>query len=238
MKFSPSPLRLTAGLLVLAGAGLSAQSTAPRGAATTPATSASSQAAARAAANRPANPAARAVIPDPDLFDGSGLPAEARPDKGMLAEFELPGSAERPETMAAQQQGQQQGEGGAGGPQGEQSGDQQGGAGGEKPEGAGDPNAKAEGIAVAKLEVDENSAPQQAALPPKPREVSMGDKSQQISTAVAQQNVVGSQPAQQGSAARNVSNSQQYEKGAAAGKSSGNNQNKGLEKGRNMPAGL
>ena len=66
----------------------------------------------------------------------------------------------------------------------------------------------------------------------------MGEKSQQVSTAVAQQNVVGSQPAQQGSAARNVSNSQQYEKGAAAGKSSGNNQNKGLEKGRNMPAGL
>lgn len=238
MKLSPSPLRLAAGLLFLAGTSLSAQSTAPRGSSTTSAAPASSQAAARAAANRPANPAARAVIPDPDLFDGSGLPAEARPDKGMLAEFELPGSEQRPETMEEQKQGEQQGQGGGGGPQGQQSGDQQGGAGGEKPEGAGDPNAKAEGIAVAKLEVDENSAPQQAAPPPKPREVSMGDKSQQISTAVAQQNVVGSQPAQQGGAAQNVSSSQQYEKGAAAGKSSGNNQNKGLEKGRNMPAGL
>jgi hypothetical protein len=238
MKLSPSPLRLAAGLLVLAGTGLSAQSTAPRSSSTPSTPPASSQAAARAAANRQANPAARAVIPDPDLFDGSGLPAEARPDKGMLAEFELPGSEERPETMEAQKQGEQQGQGGGGGPQGQQSGDQPAGAGGEKPEGAGDPNAKAEGIAVAKLEVDENSAPQQAAPPPKPREVSMGDKSQQISTAVAQQNVVGSQPAQQGGAAQNVSSSQQYEKGAASGKSSGNNQNKGLEKGRNMPAGL
>lgn len=238
MKLRHSLPRLAAGLLALAGAGLFAQSTSSRPATSSSASGSASTPAARAAAANRNAAAARAVIPDPDLFDGSDLPAEARPDKGMLAEFELPGSEARPETMEAQNQGQQQGQGGGGGPQGQQQGDQAGGGGGEKPEGAGDPNAKAEGIAVAKLEVDETSAAQDAAPPPKPREVAMGDQSQQIPTAAAQQNVVGSQQAQQGGAQRNVSNSQQYEKGAAAGKSSGNNQNKGLEKGRAIPEGL
>ncbi|GAB1487631.1 hypothetical protein MASR2M8_00710 [Opitutaceae bacterium] len=178
----------------------------------------------------------KAEIPDPDLFDGSSHPAEVRPDRGMLAEFELPGSTERPESMEARSQSENPQQGGGGGPQSDQQGAGTGGT-GEKPSGeASDPNAKAEGIAVAELKVDENSAAQQAA-PPKPREVSMGDQSMRIPVAVAQQSVIGSQQ-QAGPGQQGVSNSQQYEKGAAAGRSSGKNENKGLEKGRSIPEGL
>ncbi|HEY0968294.1 MAG TPA: hypothetical protein VGD88_12960 [Opitutaceae bacterium] len=237
-RFLPS---LAAGVLALAGHGLLAQSAStPSSGAGATNSSAAARANAAAANPRPTaarSAAAKAEIPDPNLFDGSDQPAEARPDKGMLAEFELPGSEQRPEAME-QSQGQQQG-GGAGGegPQGEQQGTGTGGAGGKPPDGAGDPNAKAEGIAVAELKVDENSAAQQAAPPPKPRDVSMGDQSMKIPVAVAQQSVIGSQQ-QAGAGQQNASNSQQYEKGAAAGKSSGNNQNKGLEKGRAIPEGL
>lgn len=237
MRFRGSLPRFVTGLLALTGTSLLAQ-TSSSGTATPPPSAAARAAAAAtstAASRNAARQAALAAkeIPDPNLFDGSDQPPEARPDKGMLAEFELPGSTDRPETMEQRQgQGDQQGGGGdGGGPEGEQ----QGAGGGAKPEGAGDPTAKAEGIAVAELQVDENSAPQQAAPPPKPRDVSMGDRSMQI-PAVAQQSVVGTQ--QPGAGQQGASNSQQYEKGAAAGKSSGNNQNKGLEKGRVIPQGL
>jgi len=219
---SRSPLpRLAAALLAFAGVGLSAQTPAPASGARAPAT--------RTAAVRP-------VLPDPELFDGSALEAEPRPDSGMLAEFELPGSEERPEQMAVRnagenpQQQQQQMGGGGGSPSGQQAGQ-----GGARPSSGGDPNAKAEGIAVAELQVDEGSASQDAV---KPREISIGDTAMQIPVATAQQSVIGSQPQSNSGQQQGVSNSQQYEKGAAAGRQTGNNQNRGLEKGRNIPEGL
>lgn len=222
MPSRPPFPRLAVALLVFAGAGLGvvAQTSSPTPASRSPARDA------RTAAARP-------VLPDPELFDGSALEAEPRPDSGMLAEFELPGSEERPEQTAAQNasQGPQQMGGGGSPPSGSQ--DAQGG--GAPPSSGGDPNAKAEGIAVAELQVDEGSAPQDAA---KPREISMGDTAMQIPVAIAQQSVIGSQPQPNSGQQQGVSNSQQYEKGAAAGRQIGNNQNRGLEKGRNIPEGL
>lgn len=224
MPSRPPFPRLAVALLVFAGAGVAAQTSSPAPASRAPAREA------RTAAARP-------VLPDPELFDGSALEAEPRPDSGMLAEFELPGSEERPEQMAARnasQSPQQMGGGGGSPPPGSQ--DAQGAqGGGAPPSSGGDPNAKAEGIAVAELQADEGSAPQDTA---KPREISMGDTAMQIPVAVAQQSVIGSQPQPNGGQQQGVSNSQQYEKGAAAGRQTGNNQNRGLEKGRNIPEGL
>ena len=112
-----------------------------------------------------------------------------------------------------------------------------GGAPGGPGGGQNDPNAKAEGIQVAELQTDESAGPagQGGAPDPntkKPQPVAIGDPARQIKPAANAPGVVGAQvPA---------GNTQQMEKatGGAAKRSSGNSGNKGVERGRVMPAGL
>jgi hypothetical protein len=157
------------------------------------------------------------------LFDGSKHEPEKRPDRGMLAEFEMPGG-ERPSEKV-------------GGPAGESGG------GAEREQSAkaasrgavqNDPNAKAEGMSAENLEIPEGAQADQASAPPpsKPQDVSLGDAAMQIQTAANQQNAVGGQQQQA------AQNTQQYEKGAAQGNQRGDNNNRGVERGQSVPQGL
>ena len=94
--------------------------------------------------------------------------------------------------------------------------------------------SKAEGIQVAELQTDESAGPAGEPDPNtrKPQPVAIGDSTRQIKPAANAPGVVGAQvPA---------GNTQQMEKatGGAAKGSSGNSGNRGVEKGRAMPAGL
>ncbi len=176
---------------------------------------------------------AKSGIPDPVLFDGSKMEPEKRPDRGMLAEFEMPGGenpSERVGGPAGGQPGGEEGEaGGGGGAQREQSAM----AAGRSPV-ENDPNAKAEGASAQNLEIPEGAqADQSAAQASKPQDVSLGDAAMQIQTTPNQQNTVGSQQQQQA-----ATNTQQYEKGAAQGNQKGDNNNRGLERGQSVPQGL
>ena len=152
-------------------------------------------------------------------------------------------------------QQQQQGGGSMSGlPQMPQSGGSSGGqqsSSGQPPQNAGaggtsgpsggknDPNASATGIQVAEIKTDEVSGPaSQSGLPPdgsvpKPQPVAIGDPSMQIKPGANTPGVIG---------ATTAGNTQQMEKatggGAGKGGASGDNGNKGVEKGRVMPAGL
>ena len=202
---------------------------------------------------------ARGPLPDPALLDGSTQLPEKKSEYGMLGEFEIPGDENsKSDKVGAQQPppGMPSGGGqadpkGAQGPQGAMA--QGGGAAGGQPQaeqqppkggtpggpggGQNDPNAKAEGIQVAELQTDESAGPagQGSAQDPntqKPQPVTIGDKARQIRPAANAPGVVGAQvPA---------GNTQQMEKatGGAAKGSSGNSGNRGVEKGRAMPAGL
>lgn len=54
-----------------------------------------------------------AKIPDPSIFDGSGFPPEERPERGLIAQFEMPGQ-EQPSSQNVQGPGDKQGGGGQG----------------------------------------------------------------------------------------------------------------------------
>lgn len=202
---------------------------------------------------------ARGPLPDPALLDGSTQLPEKKSEYGMLGEFELPGDENSKSDNVVGRQpppGMPSGGGqaeskGAQGPQGAMA--QGGGAAGGQPQagqeppkggasggpggGQNDPNAKAEGIQVAELQTDESAGPAGQGGEPdpntqKPRPVAIGDSTRQIKPAANAPGVVGAQvPA---------GNTQQMEKatGGAAKGTSGNNGNKGVEKGRVMPAGL
>ena len=199
---------------------------------------------------------ARGPLPDPALLDGSTQLPEKKSEYGMLGEFEIPGDENsKSDKVGAQQPppGMASGGGqadpkGAQGPQGAMA--QVGGAAGGQPQagqeppkggalggpggGQNDPNAKAEGIQVAELQTDESAGPAGEPDPNtrKPQPVAIGDSTRQIKPAANAPGVVGAQvPA---------GNTQQMEKatGGAAKGSSGNSGNRGVEKGRAMPAGL
>ena len=70
-----------------------------------------------ASAARGGRPPARGILPDPVLLDGSGQPAEKRPEQGMLGDFELPGDENTRSGKVGGQQGQPPQQGGAGGQQ-------------------------------------------------------------------------------------------------------------------------
>jgi len=175
--------------------------------------------------------AGKSGIPDPALFDGSKLEPEKRPDRGMLAEFEVPGEenpSQRVGGAAGGEPGGEEGEeGGGGGAQREQSAM----AAGRSPV-ENDPNAKAEGASAQNLQIPEGAQADQSAAQARPQNVSLGDAAMQIQTA-AQQNTVGAQQQQQA-----ATNTQQYEKGAAQGNQRGDNNNRGLERGQAVPQGL
>ncbi|MDO8544671.1 MAG: hypothetical protein Q7S40_29875 [Opitutaceae bacterium] len=195
---------------------------------------------------------AKGTLPDPVLLDGSPHPAEKRSETGMIGDFELPGDENAPRNGKVGQQGgggqqqdqqEQQQQGGGGGPQtaqaqeqggggSQQAQQQQGGPQGTGKQGAGqgDPNAKAEGIQVAELQ-GEGGGPGNANTQ-KPGQVSIGDSAMQIKTVANAPSVVGAQqPSGQ---------TQQHEKATGTGgrPPTGNNANRGSEKGRAMPAGL
>ncbi len=207
---------------------------------------------------------ARGPLPDPALLDGSTQLPEKKSEYGMLGEFEIPGDENSksdkvggqqppPGTPSGGGQADPKGVPGAQGGMPPGTTPQGGGAAGGQPQagqqppkggalggpggGQNDPNAKAEGIQVAELQTDESAGPagQGGAPDPntqKPQPVAIGDSTRQITPAANAPGVVGVQTP--------AGNTQQMEKatGGAAKGSSGNNGNRGVEKGRVMPAGL
>ena len=201
--------------------------------------------------------AARGVLPDPVLLDGSTQPPEKKSEYGMIGDFELPGdeNVKNGKVGGAQggQQGQQQGaggglpmglpQGGGAGQQAQQQADKGGGgeqspnqqnpnAAGNQVAGAGDPNAKAEGIQVAQLG-GEGSAEQPPSAGEKPPPVTIGDSAMQIKTSANSPGVVGGQQLP-------ATNTQQHEKGTGTGGKgpTGTQGPNKVEKGRTIPAGL
>lgn len=110
-------------------------------------------------------------------------------------------------------------------------------AGGGPAGGPNDPNAKADGIQVSELKTDESAGPAgQNGIPStgvqKPQPVAIGDPTRQIKPAANAPGVVGAQAATAG-------NAQQMEKATGGGGKGGSGDgNRGVEKGRVMPAGL
>lgn len=225
---------------------------------TRPASSSSTQ---KSSAARPGS--ARGALPDPVLLDGSTHPAEKRPDYGMVGDFELPGDENARNNRVGGPQGQmpqgsglpnplpsagglpipslpssgspglsvpqipdplaQQGQGAGGGPQNPN-------AAGKQVEG-GQQGGQPQGAQVGQLS-GEGGGPEQGQIGEKPPEVSIGDSAMQIKTIGNPAAVVGgAQPAGQ---------TQQHEKtpGTGGKGAQGNNSNKGVERGRAMPAGL
>jgi hypothetical protein len=220
-------------------------------------------------------PAARGPLPDPTLLDGSSLPAEKRPEHGMLGEFEIPGDDNA-------KGGKVGGPGGGGGGPKDQKPDKpepgiqialppipgvglpipgggglgtapggglglpdplkqpppggaSGGAGsaGAIPPGADGGDSSAGGQQVAGLKTDPSAAGgtnQTTVQRPKP--VGIGDPAMQIKGAANAPSAVGGAPA----GATQQAESQTG--GSGKGGSSNDNGNKGVEKGRVMPAGL
>jgi hypothetical protein len=235
-------------LVVLGSTALSAQTSAPSSRTGTP-KSGSTKAG-----------AARGTLPDPVLLDGSNLPAEKRPEHGMIGDFELPGdenartnrvggpSGGNPNQTGGGPQVSPPGMGGlqvpgAGGapslPQLPDPLAQQGGGGGpENPaaagqriEGAGQPGAQPQGAQVGQLQ-GEGGGPEQGAITERPPQVSIGDQAMQIQTIPNPASIVGgTQPA---------GKTQQHEKTPGTGGKAppGSNANKGVERGRAIPAGL
>lgn len=109
-----------------------------------------------------------------------------------------------------------------------------GGAPGGPSGGPNDPNAKAEGIQVAELKTNDTAGPGGAdAAVQKPSAITIGDPTMQIKPAPNAAGAVGAQTT--------AGATQQMEKatGGGSGKGSpGENANRGVEKGRAMPAGL
>jgi hypothetical protein len=214
---------------------------------------------ATATAQRPSTSksgAGRGVLPDPVLLDGSTAAPEKKTEHGMIGEFELPGDENvRNGKVGGPQNAQQPGGGGnplgmpppagGGGPQlpaGGKAGQQAGGGqppppqqnangpGGEAA-GAGDPNAKAEGIQVAQLG-GEPSGNQPGGGGEKPPPVAIGDNAMRIQTSANAPGVVGSQ--------QQAPNTQHHEKGTGTGGKgpTGTGGPNKVEKGRTIPAGL
>lgn len=204
---------------------------------------------------------ARGVLPDPALLDGSSHPAEKRPEYGMVGDFELPGDENARTNRAGGPQaptpaaggtpgssgagampaGQQPGAAGSQGPQLPDPLAQQGAGGngpqnpaaaGQKIEGAGQQGAQPQGAQVGRLG-GEGGGPEQGQINERPPQVSIGDQAMQIKTIANPASVVGGTQ-------QTAGNTQQHEKTPGTGGKgpSGSNSNKGVERGRAMPAGL
>lgn len=220
------------------------------------------------AAKSPATPtrartggSAKGPLPDPALLDGAAQQADKQSENGMLGEFELPGDEnvrngqvggpQNANPQAAQDASLPQN---GGSPQGTAQAASAGGAAGgpEVPPGAsgaaagggpadqkagsipggGDPNATAQGMQVAELQGEpQGGGGGPGDMPQKPPPVAIGDSAMQIQGVQNAPSVVGGQVAGQ---------TQQMEKavGGSGKGSSGNNGNRGAEKGRVMPSGL
>jgi hypothetical protein len=200
---------------------------------------------------------ARGPLPDPALLDGSKVAAEKKGDFGMIGDFELPGEEDGKKDKAGGAgsggpENQQSESGGSGQPGAGGQAEQPGGAGtgkqgpqgqGAGPEGkegqggasgAGDPNAKPEGMKVAQLGGDASGAVGALGGPQKPPQVAIGDSAMRIpQNQQAMSGVVGAQQAAN-------QNTQVYEKGTGTGGKgpTGKQGPNRTEKGRSIPAGL
>lgn len=206
--------------------------------------------------------AAKGILPDPALLDGSGQPAEKRPEHGMVGDFELPGDENAKNGKVGGPQNQQQqpgqqgqaGQGQGGLPMPPQAGgagqaqaavpppptipQQQGGGGGpENPDAAGKQvEGGQQGGQAQGQQVAElqgqGGGPEQGKIGEKPQQVSIGDSAMQIQTVANAPSVVGQQ--------QPAGKTQQHEKttGTSGKGPTGSNSNKGTERGRVMPAGL
>jgi hypothetical protein len=202
--------------------------------------------------------AGRGTLPDPALLDGSTHPAEKKSEYGMIGDFELPGDENvrngkvggpqtagqtqppqgggamgLPQAGGAAGQQQQSGQGGQQGGGQPPAGPQNPSAAGQQVAGAGDPNAKPEGVQVAQLG-GESAADQSqgAGAGEKPPPVAIGDQGMQIQTAASNRGTVGGQQL--------PGNTQHHEKGTGTGGKAptGAQGNNRIEKGRTIPAGL
>ncbi len=241
--------------------GIAAVALAGEGRAQTPSSSTSTTS---SSASRPTGRAARGPLPDPALLDGSTQAPEKKSEYGMLGEFEIPGDenakgdkpggqqppAGKPAGGGKQDPNAKQGQsggsqgamppgvmaqgGGGGVPESGQQPPKNGGSPGGPGGGKDDPNAKAEGRQVGELKTDEaagGAAPDAAVQ--KPSQVAIGDPAMQIKPAPNAPGIIG--------ATTPAGNTQQMEKptGGSGGKgTSGDNNNRGVEKGRVVPAGL
>ncbi len=205
---------------------------------------------------------ARGPLPDPLLLDGSAQKADKQSEDGMLGEFEIPGDenvrngriggpenaspqatddASLPQNGGSAQGTRTEGQPGGGGqpggpenPQAQQGGAAGGGSADQKAgqiPGGGDPNAQAQGIQVAELQGQPQGGGGPADMAKKPPPMPIGDSAMQIQGVQNAPSVVGGQVPGQ---------TQQMEKAIGGGGkgASGNNGNRGAEKGRVMPAGL
>lgn len=174
----------------------------------------------------------KAVIPDPDLLDGSTLEAEKHPLYGMLSEIEMGekegGKSARISPESGPEGGGEEKEKGGGAKDPAAQPPESQGKDPKIPEG---PEAPAEGIKAADLKVPEGASSGGAEKNSgKPRDLQIGDATLQIQTqAKNAPNIVGV----------DSGTSQQYEKKVPGGAPpSGDNRNRGVEKGRVVPKGL
>jgi hypothetical protein len=198
------------------------------------------------ASSRDGRAPGKGVLPDPVLLDGSGMPAEKRPEQGMLGEFELPGdeNARSGRVGGAQTPPGEQGGGTSPPPENTAGGGSSSGqpqnpgttppprnVAGGGPAGPNDPNAKAEGMQVGQLQGESGPGGPEG-LASKPQAVSIGDSAMQIKTVQNAPGVVG--------AAVPAGQTQQMEKKVGGGRGSTSVQGgrNAAEKGRAMPSGL
>lgn len=198
---------------------------------------------------RPALPA-RAVIPDPDLFDGSKFPPEPRSEHGMVADFEVAGSERASADSAVGGGGSAAGgapaeeeEGGGGG--GEESAENQpspaGGDGGEEgPDDLPETDAAGGGMQIEQQTEGGMQGPGGAAatagtpVDPAPtgrpaREVALGAPDMQIALPPgAKDDTVGG---------RQTDQQQEHERAMPRGRQT-ENRNRGVERGANLPSDI
>lgn len=230
MKQPILPLLVAALLAVEAGAQASSTPPVAPGASTT---RAKQNQAARSTA-----PKAKAVLPDPELLDGSKYEPEKRPLYGMISEIEMgeqeseqqdqvspnsgPQNPSAPDPNAPQQAGggsQQQ-------PAAQPEQQQAGGSSEPIPQGGG-PQAEAVGAQARSLQGAQGAQAQQGGPQPSSRDMQIGDATLQIQTVPQTPDMIGNEP----------SKAQQYEKPVPPGQQS-NNRNQGVEKGKVIPKGL
>lgn len=149
----------------------------------------------------------------PIPIPGAGLPSASLPSPAAPG-VSLP---QIPNPLA-------QGQGQGGGPENPA-------AAGQQVQGAGQQGAQPQGSQVGQLS-GEGGGPEQGQIGEKPPQVSIGDSAMQIKTIGNPASVVG--------AAQPAGQTQQHEKtpGTGGKGSPGNNSNKGVERGRAIPAGL
>lgn len=185
-------------------------------------------------ANRPrpvtpakATPGTKAVLPDPDILDGSKYEPEKHPLYGMLSEIEMGeqegGQPDRvgPNSGPARQPpppGEQNKPGGAG-PEQQKEGSA------EKIEEG--PAAQPEGAQAQKINAPAGAQQQAGGPQGNAREMQIGDATLQIQTEEKSPDVVGQE----------ASKAQQYEKPTPPGQQS-NTRNQGVERGKVIPKGL